>query len=278
MIVDGRQIAEELADSMRAFTAMEGGDFPLTLTALAVEPDVPTQQFLRIKARVAKLVGAKMDTVLLPVTTSTEEVLAVMKEVLTQSDGIVLQLPFPPHIDVPLLLGSLPIALDPDCLGSEARDALAKGTHTILPPVVSALALIVRRYQIPLEGRHAVIVGQGRLVGAPAGEWLLRAGARVTRFTRESGVDPHIMRTADMVILGAGVPGLVTPGMLKAGVVLFDAGTSEEGGRVVGDADPACAEKASIFTPVPGGIGPIAVAELFGNMLRLRTSYREDIS
>jgi methylenetetrahydrofolate dehydrogenase (NADP+)/methenyltetrahydrofolate cyclohydrolase len=74
---------------------------------------------------------------------------------------------------------------------------------------------------------------------------------------------------ADIVVLGVGHPGLLTPDMVKDGVIILDAGTSESSGKVVGDADPMCAEKASLFTPVPGGVGPIAVTEIFANLFDL---------
>ena len=98
---------------------------------------------------------------------------------------------------------------------------------------------------------------------------LLRAlGAEVSVVTKESG-DLSLLTDADIVISGAGVPGLIRPEHLKEGVVLIDAGTSESGGAIVGDADPACAEVASVFTPVPGGVGPVAVACLFRNVAAL---------
>ena len=77
------------------------------------------------------------------------------------------------------------------------------------------------------------------------------------------------LHTADIIISGAGHPGMIRPEMIKDGVVLIDAGTSESGGKVVGDADPSCADKASVFTPVPGGVGPIAVAMIFKNLFEL---------
>jgi methylenetetrahydrofolate dehydrogenase (NADP+)/methenyltetrahydrofolate cyclohydrolase len=86
--------------------------------------------------------------------------------------------------------------------------------------------------------------------------------------TKESS-DFSILKSADIVVSGAGVPHLIKPEMLRQGVVLIDAGTSESDGALAGDADPACAEVASVFTPVPGGVGPIAVACLFRNVLRL---------
>jgi methylenetetrahydrofolate dehydrogenase (NADP+)/methenyltetrahydrofolate cyclohydrolase len=87
--------------------------------------------------------------------------------------------------------------------------------------------------------------------------------------TLESGDLSASLRGADLIVSGAGSPHLVKPDMLKEGVVLIDAGTSESGGAIVGDADPACADKCSLFTPVPGGVGPLAVACLFDNVVTL---------
>ncbi len=272
MIIDGRKIADELVSSMKAF--VDASTLTPRLVALTADPDIPTQQFLRIKKRIAERVGISMEVVTLSAACTQEEVESALLSAVESGASIVLQLPFPKHIALAPLLSALPNTFDPDRMGDEARALLQSGMSPALPPVTSAIRLLMDRNGISPSGAHAVVVGQGRLVGAPTADWLIKSGARVTRFTRDAGVNPHIMRTADIVVLGAGVPGLVTPSMIREGVALFDAGTSEEGGRVVGDADPACADMASVFTPVPGGIGPIAVAELFGNVLRLQFDYQ----
>jgi methylenetetrahydrofolate dehydrogenase (NADP+)/methenyltetrahydrofolate cyclohydrolase len=86
----------------------------------------------------------------------------------------------------------------------------------------------------------------------------------------ERGESLDAVAEAQILVLGAGSPGLISPDMVAAGVVILDAGTSESSGKVVGDADPRCAEKASLFTPVPGGIGPVAVVEIFANLFALQ--------
>lgn len=276
MIINGKQIAEQEVLRMQEF--VQSKKIAPRMIALAIDPDAPTQQFLRIKARVAERVGIVMETILLDKETSQSAVEEALLEVLIRADGVVLQLPLPPHIDVDRLLALVPADLDPDCIGTEATRTMSMHAGTVLPPVISALRLISALERLVLKGKRAVVVGQGRLVGVPGALWLEGQGAEVVRLTRNSGDIKEHTLTADILVLGAGAPGLITPDMVKEGVALFDAGTSEEGGRVVGDADPACSERASLFTPVPGGIGPIAVAELFGNLLRLRfgyTGYRE---
>lgn len=254
---------------MRSFVAAK--DLNPLLVAIAVAPDAPTRQFLKIKERVAGEIGIRMETVSLDASATGEAIKTAFVQALARAEGIVIQLPLPPEAPLRELLSALPSDLDPDCLGIAAGELLRNDEHIILPPVVAAIADLVRTHDITLAGKRAVVVGQGKLVGAPASLWLERQGAAVTRLTRADSLEA--VGDADILVLGAGVPGLITPAMLKEGVVIFDAGTSEEGGKVVGDADPTCAAKASLLTPVPGGIGPMAVAELFGNLLTLQFDY-----
>ena len=132
---------------------------------------------------------------------------------------------------------------------------------------------MLKRTAGEIAGKGAVVVGAGRLVGAPSA-WLLKSlGANVSMFTLERG-SIEDLKTADIVVSGAGNPGFIKPEHLKEGVALIDAGTSELNKKIQGDADPACAEKASVFTPVPGGVGPVAVAMIFKNLFDLVQKHR----
>lgn len=270
ILVDGKALQEERLKAMRAFVEARGTT-PV-LAAIAVDPDAPTRQFLHIKTKVAEAIGIRMETEIMPREASRDEVHAALRAACESAHGVVLQLPFPAHVPMQELFAALPSDLDPDCLGVAAGGLLQSGEHVILPPVVAAIALMCRKYSVTLHGKRAVVVGQGRLVGAPAALWLEQQGASVVRLTKADTLDA--VREADILVLGAGAPGIITPSLIKERVAIFDAGTSEEGGKVVGDADPACAEKASLMTPVPGGIGPLAVAFLFENLLTLRFDLR----
>jgi methylenetetrahydrofolate dehydrogenase (NADP+)/methenyltetrahydrofolate cyclohydrolase len=127
---------------------------------------------------------------------------------------------------------------------------------------------VLRTHDISCVRKRVTVVGQGRLVGKPAAALFEKRGAVVVRVAKGDDIGAAT-RDADIIVLGAGEPGLLKPEMIKDGVVILDAGTSESRGAVVGDADPACADKASLFTPVPGGIGPIAVVEIFANLFEL---------
>jgi methylenetetrahydrofolate dehydrogenase (NADP+)/methenyltetrahydrofolate cyclohydrolase len=107
------------------------------------------------------------------------------------------------------------------------------------------------------------------LVGVPVSAWLISQGARVSVLTeKNSDLKPYTLN-ADIIISGAGAPGLIKLDMIKERVILIDVGTSEQAGKFVGDIDPDCEPKASLYAPVPGGVGPITVAMLFRNLVEL---------
>lgn len=262
MIINGTTLAKEIKDQL----ALELVDLPRppSLGFVRSGDDLVAKKFVGMKARTAAELGISVVEVLLPEGADTEAAIAAVKEVAVKTDGVIVQMPLAKTIDTNKVLEALPIEKDVDAMG-ERSSAL------VLTPVVGAIAHILNTYKGEsfMKGKKAVVVGQGKLVGAPAATWLKAQGAEVSAVTRGSGDLTEQLQEADIVVLGAGVPGMVTPNMLKPGVVLLDAGTSEEGGALKGDADPSCADVASLFTPVPGGIGPVAVAMIFKNLLTL---------
>ena len=216
----------------------------------------------------------------LPEETTTEELAQALDDATASCEGMVVQLPLPSHIDVEAVRDALPKTHDIDCLGTAAFDDFAAGTGIVVPPVIAAFEHILLINGVALEGKKAVVVGRGRLVGAPAALWLARKGASVEACDEHTKDISAHTKDADIIVLGAGAPGLLTPQMIKEGVIILDAGASalpvpgrprESGGKVVGDADPACEKKAALFTPVPGGIGPVAITMLFSNLYTLAT-------
>lgn len=256
MIINGKQIAEDILSALEK----ERSDFgSLTLGILTNAGDAATDSFVKIKARTAARLNIELSRIELGPDATTDEAAYALKELSKNTHGIVVQLPLPPGIDLAAVLSALPESHDVDALGS---------SRIVRPPVAEAIAEVLARSGVAGSNKKAVVVGAGRLVGQPAKELLEDLGARVEVIDKNQGSLASLI-DADLVVLGAGEPGLVKPAMLKQGVVLIDAGTSDVGGAVVGDADPNCASVASVFTPVPGGIGPIAVAMLFKNLLTL---------
>lgn len=259
MVIDGRAVAADIIESVR-LSILQLQSAP-RLTVFTCAPNFETEKFLSIKKQKAKEVGVSLQVVEFKIDETQAEIIQSIKAAHETADGIIVQLPFPSDINIDAVLPSVASSHDVDGI------SYGGGSVPMFPPVVGAIAELSHRYQVDFEHKHVVIVGQGRLVGIPAASYAQSCGARVTVVTKENGVDlATATRSADIIITGAGVPGLVTPDMISNGVIVFDAGTSEDGGELVGDVAVACQHKAALFTPVPGGIGPITVAVLLRNV------------
>jgi methylenetetrahydrofolate dehydrogenase (NADP+) / methenyltetrahydrofolate cyclohydrolase len=260
VIVDGKQIAQEIIGGLQE--ERKGLKPIIKLGVLLGQGDAAASSFVRIKERVAERLGVVLVREELLPEAGTRTALRALERLLESVDGVILQLPLPERVEVGELLAALPAQKDVDGLGTGAL---------VRPPVAEAVSEILARAGVAALGKKAVVVGAGRLVGLPVATLLQELGAAVSVVTQERGSLAELAH-ADIAVLGAGRPHVVRPEMLKPGVVLIDAGTSDaagQGGALAGDADPACATIASVFTPVPGGVGPIAVAMLFKNLLLL---------
>lgn len=257
MIVDGKEIA---ADILREVgVGVEALGRPLRLGVLFVSPDFATRKFIAIKEKRAQELGIEVIKRELHPGITTEEAVAAARALAAEADGVIVQLPITDSIDAERLMDAVPASKDVDVMG--------KG-KIILSPVTAALEAILLRHGVDPKGKRVVVVGRGKLVGEPAARWFSASGAAVTSVEEGDDVAAET-READIIVLGAGHPGLLTPEMVKEGVVVLDAGTSESSGKLAGDAAPEVAAKASLFTPVPGGVGPVAVAMIFKNLLFL---------
>ena len=265
MIVNGKAIAEEILASVSVHVDQIAQR--LVVRAIVIQPSAATESYLRIKQK--RALEAGMDFELIRMENDATEADILHKIALPGASSIIVQLPLPPNMNTARILDSIPLSQDADVLSLQAYERFQQGVDgALLPPVVGAVKEIFERSNTLVKNKKAIVVGRGRLVGEPVALWLRQQGAEVTILTKEDG-DLHQLLQAEIIISGAGQGSLIKPEHLTPGVVLIDAGTSESGGAIVGDADPTCAEIASVFTPVPGGVGPIAVACLFKNVLGL---------
>ncbi len=273
MIIDGKKIAQEIIAELVEVRA----SLPtvVRLGVLMSEGDKVTVSFVKIKERVADRLQVVVVREMVGEDTTDEQALRAMERLVKSCEGVIVQRPLPQQLDTEEILKNIPPSKDADALGQSPN---------VLAPVAQAVKEILIREAKPhgfeVSGKKAVVVGEGRLVGKPVAEMLRADGAHVQVVTLEQG-SLSILKDADVVVSGAGSPNLIKPEMLKEGVVLIDAGTSENVGKatassgvppkavIVGDCDPRCAEVASVFTPVPGGVGPVAVAMLFKNLFNL---------
>lgn len=280
-IIDGRAIAEA------QFSALRDRIASLTSTPrllLVVAESASDTSFLRAKRRAGERIGVGVDTLTFPGDVSVGGFRKLLNEAVREkkSDGIVVQLPLPPELEKSrhALLRVIPEEQDVDCISERwlgrlmsGRMAVAVGKKgglaTLMPPVVGAIATIAEQEGIAFSGKRTLVIGWGDLVGKPTAAWLISMGATVTVATSTEKNLAELSLGADVIVSGAGSAGLITPDMVSEGCVLFDAGTSEDAGTVAGDVDPEVAAQASLMTPVPGGIGPLTVSALYGNLVSL---------
>ena len=265
MIIDGKKIAEEIYSELSDFFTAH----PAKLGIVVVGENPVIASFVRIKERSAARLGIEMVRRDLPDGVPEADVVSALKELSKRCDAVIPQLPMP-ELDIDTILRAVPKEKDVDAL----NPTISEEDRLVHAPVALAVVEILRRSNIEIIGARAVVVGEGRLVGAPSAWLLEQLGADVSIFSLKKGsIDD--LKEADIVVSGVGKPGLIKPEHLKKGMALIDAGASEQGGVIKGDAESACAEIASIFTPVPGGVGPVAVAMIFRN---LETLIRESES
>jgi methylenetetrahydrofolate dehydrogenase (NADP+)/methenyltetrahydrofolate cyclohydrolase len=277
-IVDGRGIRDAylsvIEQGLDALPVRPG------LSVVIVGEDPVIESFVRMKKKIADRLLVSWFERRLSAHASTEEVVEVIERDARDRAiaGLIVQLPLPRSIDSAAVLRAIPAHKDVDMLSPDAIASFARGESPILPPVVGAMQLICKQYKVPLEGREALVVGHGRLVGAPAAIWLRHEGAHVTVIDRQVADFRTLARSSAIIVLGAGQPGLLRPEDCEDGVVILDAGTSESEGVVRGDADPRCHEKSALLSPVPGGVGPLAVAMIFRNLVLLAREHGEATS
>jgi len=272
MIVDGRAIASTVLSEVKS--SLEGR-VPV-VRAITVRPSPATQSYLSIKKSRAESAGMQLEVVQLADDASEEEIIAAIA--VPGADAVIVQLPIPEHLNWQRILNTIPLEKDSDVLSEEAYARFMDDVPgALVPPVAAGIVEILNRSGVSVAGKRSVVVGKGKLVGLPTGTLLARMGAEVSFVDKETSEADKLslLAHADMVISGAGAAHIIRPEMVKEGVVLVDAGTSGAGGAVTGDMHPDCAKKATLFTPVPGGVGPVAVSCLFKNTAQLIRSRGE---
>ncbi len=269
MRIDGKQIRDRIKRELRDEVVSLGEKPHLAIISVGENPVI--RGFINIKKRFAEEIGVVFTEDIFSYDVTFSQIQKRIEEFSNAPEvtGIIVQLPLPRHLDTDKVLNLIPVSKDVDVLSHDANELIKRNDSSILTPVVGAIIEICKEASVEIRDKKVLVVGHGRLVGAPSAAWFRKQGGQVTVLDRPTENLAEITRNADIIVCGVGSAGLITPEMLKHGVVILDAGTSEEGGLIVGDADPRCEKVASVFTPVPGGIGPITVAIIFRNLILL---------
>jgi methylenetetrahydrofolate dehydrogenase (NADP+) / methenyltetrahydrofolate cyclohydrolase len=272
-IIDGRAIAEQVrAEVARDVAAWVGEGNPQPgLATVLVGDDPASAVYVGGKRKAVAEVGIADFAETLPQDAAHEDVEAVLRRLNADPavSGILLQLPTPPQVDGPALTSLIDPRKDVDGLTPISAGLLAQGKPGLRPCTPSGVMELLRRHDVPLEGAEAVVVGRSDLVGKPVAQLLLAANATVTVCHSRTRDLPGVCRRADILVAAVGRPRMVQGDWVKPGAAVIDVGINRTDEGLVGDVDfePA-AERASLITPVPRGVGPMTIAMLLRNTLQ----------
>jgi methylenetetrahydrofolate dehydrogenase (NADP+)/methenyltetrahydrofolate cyclohydrolase len=268
-LIDGRAIADAwLGDIAVQIHAL--GTTP-HLAAVAVEPDEGLRSFIMLKQKAAQRCGIMFSSYLLEAKEAdTVSSLLAFLAADEQVHGIFVELPLPEHLDTDAVLAHIPERKDIDRLSPDAERLFYGGISAPVPPAVRAVERTLQTIGMEPDGISAAVIGQGRLIGKPVAHWLTTQGARVSVVDVNTREPAAVVRQAELVVSGTGVPGLVTGDWVADGATILDFGYTKQDDMVFGDVEATSVlPRAGALTPVPGGMGPLVIAATLDNLLTL---------
>ena len=274
MLIDGRQLADEVLGKLREeVEALRSTQGELTLAAILVGDDLEFKKFVELKGRIAESIGVKFKMFQFDESVDNGAMIYHSKKISDEFDGALIELPLPDYLDQQKVLDQISPDKDVDVLSSESQRLFHENKSLVLPPAVEALKIVLEKFNINPKGKKAAVFGQGILVGEPISHWLEYRGAEVFRINSKTENPNQYSKQADLVVTGVGKPGLVIGDMVKEGVVVIDFGYGKDSNNIMkGDIDfESVAPKASLITPVPGGMGPILIAAVLKNLVKLNS-------
>lgn len=269
LILDGRAVAKEIEANLGQKVKIlkeKTGKTPLLATILAGD-DPASVTYVRMKGNACARVGMESMKVELPGTTTTDELMAKINELNRDSgvSGILLQHPVPAQIDEQACFDAIATEKDVDGVNTLSFGRMAMRLPAFCSATPLAIMEILKYYNIPIEGRHAVVVGRSPILGKPVSMLLLNENATVTICHSKTKNLPEITRCADILVAAVGKPKFIQAEWIREGAVLVDAGYNPGN---TGDIDlETAALKSAAYTPVPGGVGPVTIAMLMRQTL-----------
>ncbi len=274
MVISGTQLAKELKQDVakRVVEVKEKYGRAPHLVVILVGEDPASQSYVKGKGRDAVEVGFKSTTILKPADISEEELLSLIADLNADDsvDGVLVQLPLPRHIDEDKVIEAIAKEKDVDGFHPANVAALWQKLPCTLPCTPKGIIKLLDKAGVQIEGKKAVVIGRSNIVGLPAAKLLLDRNATVTIAHSRTKDLPKVASEADILVVAIGRPKFVTADMVGEGAAVIDVGVNRDPdtGKLCGDVDFAnVCEKASVITPVPGGVGPMTRACLMENTL-----------
>lgn len=292
-LIDGKYIAGQIRGEIRQEVddiLQKGGRAP-HLAIVLVGHNPASESYVRGKLKACQEVGFRSTKIALEENVTEEELIRVVEQLNADSsvDGFIVQLPLPAHINEAAVLQTIDYHKDVDGLHPYNVGLTALGQPSLISATPKGIRELLMRYQIPTEGRHVVVIGRSNIVGKPMAMLLMQkpyltlpkmsasalGDATVTLCHSKTRNLPEICLSADIIIVAAGQPKLLTADMVREGATVIDVGINRVDDRLVGDVDfEHVAPKCAYITPVPGGVGPMTVVSLLQNTLQ---AYYEQI-
>jgi methylenetetrahydrofolate dehydrogenase (NADP+)/methenyltetrahydrofolate cyclohydrolase len=271
LILDGKALAERIKGEI--INKVLKMDKKPALGTILVGSDPGSIAYVDGKHRDCAQVGIKSIKVNLPESATTEEVIKAVKELNKNPEctGFIVQLPLPKMVNTEEVLLAIDPNKDADGLNPINLGKFVLGKNTIIPCTPKAILALLTEYKIKLSGTKVLIIGRGTTVGRPLSILLSQKPNNATVTLAHSATSnlPELMKQADIVVAAIGSAHFIKSGMIKDGATVIDVGITRTDQGLVGDVDPAVAQSASAFAPMPGGVGPMTRAMLLNNIIEL---------
>lgn len=267
-IIDCRKLRDEILSGIKK--DIENLSFKPVFCDVLVGDDPASIQYMNMKKKTATSLGLEFYDAHFPESITENDLIEEIKKInkIPNISGVIVQLPLPGELNSGDVLDAIDTRLDVDCLSRISTDNFYKSDNELVYPTALACVHILDSLNIELINKNIVVLGQGRLVGKPVAHLLSSRGLSVSCIDSKTENIYPLLKEADVIISAIGKGNFIKGDMVKEGVIIIDAGTSEEYGSIVGDMDmDSVIGVASIVTATPGGVGPVTVAMLFRNIL-----------
>ena len=280
-LIDGKAISQQIKDELKEkCAALKGKGIEVTLAVILVGSDPASQVYVRNKKRACEYIGYNSLSYELPEDTTMEKLLELIDELNNRSDvdGILVQMPLPPHMDEKKVINAIRPDKDVDGFHPMNVGALVVGDKGFVSCTPAGVIQLLKRGlpDLDITGKECVIVGRSNIVGKPMSLLMLRENATVTVAHSKTSNLKEVCKRADIIIAAVGKAGVITKDHVKPGAVVIDVGINRgEDGKLCGDVKfDEVSEIARAITPVPGGVGPMTIAMLMNNCYEAALSHK----
>ena len=272
VILDGKALAKKQEEKMRAEVENlhQKGIVP-ALAVILVGDDAPSASYVSMKTKACHRVGIDSVTQTYHKNISQDQLLHAIKTLNEDEriDGILVQLPLPPHINTQAVLEMIDASKDVDGFHPYNIGRMHVGLPSFLSATPMGVMQLLKEYQIDVLGKNVAIIGASNIVGKPLAALMLQEGATISLCHIHTKDVSLYTKQADIICVGVGKPNLITSDMVQEGAIVIDIGINRlENGALVGDVAQEVAQKSSYFTPVPGGVGPMTISALLQNTIQ----------